>query len=134
MAIEEQRGAGGETRRHVEGLSSVEPYEDKALPGGTVALGLGPQIAKNTLLELENVNDAVGSNPRLDCGGWIGEQDILELVWAGRQNGGSLVDLGGIEEVEDGEVLDREDFVHAFDAEAALAVEEIGDVGLLESG
>ena len=31
-------------------------------------------------------------------------------------------------------MLDGEDGVHAFEAEAAFAVEEIGDVGLLESG
>ena len=46
----------------------------------------------------------------------------------------TLVDFGGIEQVEDGAVLDLEDLVHALDAEAALAVEEIGDVGLFESG
>lgn len=31
-------------------------------------------------------------------------------------------------------MLDGKDFVHAFEAEAALAVKEVGDVGLLESG
>jgi hypothetical protein len=31
-------------------------------------------------------------------------------------------------------MLDGKNFVHAFNAEAALAVEEVGDVGLLESG
>ena len=31
-------------------------------------------------------------------------------------------------------MLDLENLVHALDAEAALAVEEIGDVGLFESG
>ena len=31
-------------------------------------------------------------------------------------------------------MLDGEDFVHAFEAETALPVEEIGDVGLFESG
>ena len=31
-------------------------------------------------------------------------------------------------------MLDLEDLVHALDAEAAFAVEEIGDVGLFESG
>lgn len=30
-------------------------------------------------------------------------------------------------------MLDLEDFVHAFDAEAAFTVEEIGDMSLLES-
>ena len=29
-------------------------------------------------------------------------------------------------------MLDRKDFVHAFEAEAAFPVQEIGDVGLLE--
>ena len=31
-------------------------------------------------------------------------------------------------------MLNGKDFVHAFEAETALAIEEIGDVGLFESG
>ena len=31
-------------------------------------------------------------------------------------------------------MLNRQDFVHALEAETALAIEEIGDVGLFESG
>jgi hypothetical protein len=31
-------------------------------------------------------------------------------------------------------MLHIQDFVHAFQAEATLAIEEVGDVGLLESG
>ena len=68
------------------------------------------------------------------CGGGIGEDDVFEFVVAGGKDGGAFVDLGGIEEVEDREVLDLENFVHAFDAESAFAVEEVGNVGLLESG
>ena len=48
--------------------------------------------------------------------------------------------LGGVgglnfdgEELIDGDVLGCEDAVEAFEGEGALAVEEVGDVGLLES-
>ena len=66
-------------------------------------------------------------------GGGVSEQNIFKFVVAGRQDGGALVDLGGIKQIEDGKMLDGENFVHAFDAEAALAVEEVGDMGLFES-
>ena len=45
-----------------------------------------------------------------------------------------LLTSAGIEQVEHGKVLDIQDFIHAFEAQAAFAVEEVGDVGLLESG
>src|ERR1017187_4482820 len=67
-------------------------------------------------------------------GGGVGEEDIFKFVAAGRQNGGSLVYLGGIEQVEHGKMLHGEHFVHAFEAQAALPVQEVGDVGLLEFG
>jgi len=75
------------------------------------------------------------SDERLGSGsGSVGEQDVFKFVAAGRQDGGALVDFGRIEQIEYGEMLDGEYFVHAFEAEAALPVEEVGDVGLLESG
>src|SRR5208282_5572300 len=46
----------------------------------------------------------------------------------------ALVDLGRIEQVEDGEVLHGQNSVHTFEAEAALLVEKIGDVSLPEAG
>jgi len=67
-------------------------------------------------------------------GGSVGEHDVFKFVAARRQDGGALVDFGRIEQIEYGETLDGEHFVHAFEAEAALPVEEVGDVGLLESG
>ena len=105
------------------------------MPGGAVGFHVGPEFAEEAGLELEDGEDAIGGDERAgDGGSGIGEQDVFEFVGAGREDGGALVDLGGIEQVEDGEMLDGENFVHAFEAEAALAIEEVGDVGLLESG
>ena len=43
-----------------------------------------------------------------------------------------MPDLDGIEEIEHGEVLHGKHFVHALETQPALAVEEVGDVRLLE--
>ena len=66
-------------------------------------------------------------------GGAVGKDYVFEVVAAWGKDGSSLVDFRGIKQVENGEVLNLEDFVHALDREAALAVEEIGNVSLLES-
>ena len=61
------------------------------------------------------------------------EQHVFELVATGRQDGGAFVDFGWIEQIEDGEVLDSEDLVHALEAKAAFAVEEVGNMRLFKS-
>jgi len=134
MAVEEQQGAGHKSGMHGLGFLGVELDEDKALPGGTVAPGFGTEAAQEALLELIDLLDVHAGDERLCGKGGVGEDDVVEFVSAGRNDGGAFVDFGGIEQVEDGEVLDLEDFVHAFEAESALAVEEIGDVSLFKSG
>ena len=66
--------------------------------------------------------------------GAVGQEHVFELVAAGRQDRSPFVDLARIQQVEHGEMLDGEHFVHAFQAEPAFAVEEVGDVRLLEPG
>lgn len=135
MTINQERGSGGQAGRHSLGVAGIELDQDKALPAGTVAFDFRLQFVEEGFLELEDVLHVHAGDERLGgSDGGIGEDDIFEIVGAGGNDGGTLVDLGGIEQVEDGEVLDLEDFVHALDAEAALAVKEIGDVGLFESG
>ena len=113
----------------------IELDEHKALPGRTIAFDFGFELAQEVFLELENfLHVHAGDQGLGGSGGGVGEQNVFEFVVAGRQDGGALVDLGGIEQIEDGKMLDGENFVHAFDAEAALAVEEVGDMGLFESG
>jgi len=135
MAVDQERGSGRKAGRHGLGVAGIELDEDEALPGRAVGFGVGFQPGEERLLELEDLFHVHADDEGLGGGGErIGEDNVFEFVAAGGKNGGALVDLGGIEEVEDGEVLDVEDLVHAFEGESALAVEEVGDVGLLESG
>jgi len=135
MAVYQERCPWHEARMHAGGFAGIELDEDEAVPAGAVAVGFGFQLMQEGFLELENVFDVHGGDERPGGGGGsIGEENVFKFVVAGRQDGSALVDLGGIEQIEHGEMLDGEDFVHAFETEAALAVEEVGDVGLLESG
>jgi len=65
--------------------------------------------------------------------GGVREQHIFEIVSAGRKDGGTLVNLRRIKQIKDRQMLDGQHFIHAFDAEPALAIEEVRDMGLLES-
>ena len=64
----------------------------------------------------------------------INQENVLKFVLGGRQDAGALVDFGRIEEVEDREMLHLENSVHALEAEATFAIEEIGDMSLSETG
>ena len=134
MAVEEQGGSGQETGKHAGGVSGIELDEDKAGPVGTIAFGFGLELAEEGFLEFEEFEDAIGGDERANGRGRFGQQDVLEIVRAGGDDGGTFVDLGGIEQVEDGKMLNGKDFVHALEAETALAIEKIGDVSLFESG
>ena len=135
MTVDQERSSGREAGRHGLGVAWVKLDEDESLPRGSVGFTVGSKFVEEGLLELEDVFHVHAGDKGLSGGGGgIREDDVFEVVGTGRKDGGAFVDFGGIEEVENGEVLDLEDFVHAFDAESALAVEEVGDVGLLESG
>ena len=135
MTVDQERGSGKQAGRHSLGVAGIELDQDEALPVGTGAFGFRLQFVQEGFLEFEDVLHVHAGDEGLGGGGGgIGEDDVFEIVGAGGNHGGALVDLGGIEQVEDGEMLDLEDLVHALNAEAALAVEEVGDVGLFESG
>jgi len=135
MAVDQERGSGGEAGRHGQGIPGIELDQDKAVPGGAVALGFRPEFVEEGLLELEDFLHVHADNERFGgSGGGIGEKDIFKLVAAGRKDGSPFVDFGRVEQVEDGEVLDLEDLVHALKAESTLAVQEIGDVSLFKTG
>lgn len=120
---------------HAHRVLGVELDDYEALPGGTAANRRGAQAAQEGFLVLEDVFHVHGGDERPGGGGMsVGDDNVLELVAAGRHDGGSLVHRGGIEQVKHGKALHGEDLVHAFQAQAALLVEEIRNVGLPESG
>jgi len=134
MAVEEERGSGHEAGIHAGGIFGVGLDQDEALPSGAVAFGFGLQFAQESFFEFQDFFYVHAGDERLGGGrGGVSQDDVFEFVAAGGQDGGALADFGGIEQVENREMLHGKDFVHAFDAQAALLVEEIGDVGLLES-
>ena len=134
MAVEQQGGSGRETGRHAGSVPGIELDENKASPVGAITFGFGLELAKEGFLEFEKFEHAIGGDEGMDGGGRFGKQNILEVVGAGGDDGGTLVDFRGIEQVKDGEMLNGKDFVHALEAEATLAIKEIGNVGLFESG
>ena len=134
MTVEEQRGSGREPWGHAGSVAGIELDENKASPVGTIAFGFGLQLAEEGLFEFQKLENEVGSDEGANGGGRFGKQDVFELVGAGGDDGGALVDFRRIEQVEDGQMLNGKDLVHALEAETTLAIEEIGDVGLFESG
>ena len=64
----------------------------------------------------------------------IGNNDAFEFIVAWREDGSAFVDFGWVQQGEHGQVLDSKHSIHTFQTEPTLAVEEIRDVGLLESG
>jgi len=134
MAVDQERGSWRKARDHGNGFLRIEPDQNKAVPGGTVALGFSLELAEEGLLEFEDLDHLRGCDEGVGGGsGGVGEQDVFEVITAGGQDRSAFVDLSRIEQVEDGKMLNRKDFVHALDAEAAFAVEEVRDMGLFES-
>lgn len=114
MAINQKDGARGEAGRHGEGFSGVEPDQDKALPGGTMGGSVGAELAQKGLFELEDLFDVHGGDKGLGCGNReVRQYDVVELIGTGGKDGSALVDFGGIKEVEDGKMLNLQDFIHA---------------------
>ncbi len=123
MTIEQQRGSGHKARIHAQGLFGIGLDEHEALPCGAVAYGIGLQFAQESFFELEDFFYVHAGDEGLSCGSrGVSQDDVLEFVGAGGQDGGALADFGGIEQVEDGKALHGKDFVHAFNAQAALLI------------
>ena len=84
MAVDQERGPGGQAGRHSLGVAGIELDQDEALPVGTGAFGFRLQLVQEGLLELEDVLDVHAGNERLGGGGGgIGEDDVFEFVGAG---------------------------------------------------
>lgn len=134
MAVDEQRGAGKQARVHAHTFVGVNLNYYEAFPLLAIAYDFRFQFFEKSFLELQDFLDVHAGDEGLGSGdGSIDEKDVLELVIAGRQDGSALIDLGGVEQIQHRKVLNGEDPVHALKAQAALAIQEVGDVGLFES-
>jgi len=102
MAVDEQRGTWFEARRHSQDILVVHADQDEAVPVGTVSIGLRLELAKESFPELKDGLDLIGG----DDGGGGGDgrgrqQNVFEVVSAGRKDGSTAVDFGGLEQIQD---------------------------------
>ena len=135
VAVEKQGGAGEGAGVHAHSLLLANLDDDEALPAGLFAFDLRTETAEETLSEFEDVSDLHVHDDGLRRGdARFGNGNGFELVIGNGRERRAAVDLGGVDEVEDGKALDGQDAIHAFDAEPALAIEEVGDVRLLKAG
>src|SRR5262249_51174638 len=105
------------------------------LPLIAVAVDFRAHLAQEALLKFVDLLDMHAHDEWFGGGDLaVDHEDIVELIVARGSDRRALVDFGGVEQIENRKVLHIQDLVHALEAEAALAVKEIGNVGLLESG
>src|ERR1022692_1758085 len=134
MAVDEERGSGRQAGVHAHAFAAIHLDEHEAFPLLTTAFGLGFQLLKKSFFEFQDFFDVHAGDQGMGGGyGSFREENVLKFVVAGRQDGSALVDFGGIEQIQDREVLHREDAVHAFQAQTALTIQEVGDMGLLKA-
>ena len=134
VAVEKKIRTGQEAGVHAHAFAGVGFDKDETFPLLAIAFDFGFQLLEKSLLELQNFLNVHPSEQRMSGGdGGFGEEDVLKLVVARRKNGSALVYFGGIEEIENGQMLNCENPVHAFNAEAALTVQEVRNVSLFEA-
>jgi len=135
VAIDQDRGSGQEAGIHAHAVAGVDLQYNETLPVIAASFGLGAEAAQEILFKLVNLFHVHAHDQRLGRGHCaIDLEDVFEFVIAGRQDAGTFVDFLGIQQVEDGEMLNSQDLVHALETQAPLAVKEVGNVGLFESG
>jgi len=134
MAVDQERGPGQQAGIHAHTFAAIYFDEDEAFPPLAVAFGLWFQLFEKAFLEFKDFLDVHAGDEGMGGGdGSVGEEDVLKFVVAGRQDRGAFIDFGWFQQIEDGKMLDGEDPVHALEAQAALTIQEVRDVSLLEA-
>ncbi len=135
VAVEEKGCAGEHAGKHAHAFAGVNFDNDKTLPCIAVAFDVFAEATEESFFEFQDFFHVHVHDERFLSGHLgVGDDDALEFVGAGGEDRRALVDFGGVEQVEHGDVLHGENLVHAFEAQSALAIEEVRDMGLLEAG
>jgi len=131
VAVEDGDGSGGEEGVHGGGLLGVGADGEEALPVGVAGGGAGAVVVQAGGGDLDGFDDGGRGDAGLVHGGGGGD-DGDDFYWVA----GLCRSCRGYVERENlvhGEVLGAKDAVEAFEGESSFAVEEVGDVGLLEA-
>lgn len=135
MAVDEDGGARKKTRLHTAANSRISTNQDKTVTRLAMADRIGAQPAQESASEFVNflhltTGDDWGRRGRF----WFHQENILKICLGSGRYTGAAVDVVNFEKVHDGKPLDFEDTIHSGQAEAAPAVQEIGNMRLLEAG
>jgi hypothetical protein len=135
VAIEHGDCAGGDERIHGGGLLGVGADGEEALPMGVFGGRTGAVIVQAGGGDLDGFDDGRGGDAGFihGSGGRDDGHDLDGVAGRNRERG---LRRGEIErqDLVDGEVLRGEDAVETFEGKGAFAIEEVGNVGLLEAG
>jgi hypothetical protein len=133
MAVDQQGCTRSKKGRHGGRVLRIGPDEGEAGPEGSVAFGFGLELAQETFPELENVDDLHGSDdgPGGSAGGSVSRTLSNSSSLGDRMEAHLLTSAESSKSRM--EMLEGENFVHAFDAETRLAIEGVGNVGLFKS-
>jgi len=131
VAIEQYGCIGQKKRFHRQGVGRGDAHGDKALPGTAGCGGARTQRFQETGRRLEHGVDGGGPDVGLKERHGVGDDGDGTRFAAGREGSGLLE---GGQEVGGGHVLGGEDAVKRFEGELALAAEEVGEMGLAQSG
>jgi hypothetical protein len=134
VPIEHGDSARGDERIHCGGLLGVGADGEETLPMGVFCGRAGAVVVEARGGDLDGFDDGGGGDAGfVHCGGGRDDGDdlggIAGVDWEGRLGSGQVY----WQELVDGEVLRGEDAVEAFEGKATLAIEEIGDMRLLEA-
>ncbi len=135
VTVDQEGSAREESRVHAHAFAAIYFNDYETFPLFALgAFGFRFQLLEKRLLEFQDFLDVHAGDERLGGGdGSIGEKDVLKFIVAGRQDGSALVNFRRVEKIQHGKMLNGEDPIHALEAEAALAIQEVGDVSLFKS-
>lgn len=131
VTVDDDDRSLGEEGGHGGGLVGVDADGDEAMPVFAGGGGAGAIFEEARGGEGDAFDDGGGRDfGLLDGDGRGDEGDGLGGVCGWGSGGGEMEG----EDLLDGEFLCGEDAVEAFEGEGSFAIEEVGDVGLLEAG
>src|ERR1700675_1792620 len=108
MTVDEERCAGQKARVHAHAFAAVDSDEHESLPLLAIAFDFGFKFLEKAFFEFQNFFYIHARDEGMSGGdGPVGEENVLKIVVAGRNDRGALVDFGGVEQIEHRKMLNR---------------------------
>lgn len=134
VAVDENAGAGEESRIHAEAVAGAGTKKDEALPRAAVAFHGGAQGPQKGLANFENIAHLIADEPGAqEIEASVNQDDVFELIPGGREEAGATSEVAFIEQVHNRKALGGKNAIERLKAERAFVIQKIADVRLLEA-